>query len=606
MSKRKYPDSGKNKQKSLSIIFRVYSNMKNTEIQEEMMKLGKRTGLRSAIFSIILFTSFLLSSQSAFSQPIVDTVKAIQKQNDKAYRELSLLDPYGDSYTFTNVIKWHVTDRELFDQIKEALQKEPFSVKPDEYRIDDIYLFSAPIGNDRVEPFHILLDGEILEKKKNKSKSGLGLFGDEEAGGTKAKRAFQGRQIVRLLHRTNTALLENINTIQGDNVEIPGEIVPHGSQLVKDTRMRYIFSQLFDRFYSKRAVLDEQRKYYGLPTSDEAFDLPVDVNADSIKTPIDPESTTALPEDQSSIKGMRSDLRASRYEKLIDVSITDLRVNVTKKLGLELELGNKEVGLPFWSAGIGRFWLNLKNQIGAESNVKLGLVFPLNLGNSDVLTFKARQLSGSFGGSIDAYFAGIDFFSGFNLPMAFKFSLMPAGQGSNSSIILNGQPVHTTTLDNRDTIIPEGRTFYREGLILQLYIPTIVQLDLNNFIQVSIGFGLQNVYQSMVPKNGSLYDYTDNRPGRHPLYAPDQADKMQDIVRVSNVVSPHVAFEYVNHQASKFGLNVAYDHLFTFGGWIELVEDHFRIEMSYSGPIIRDPKPWEPSSFFLITPRFYF
>ena len=31
-----------------------------------------------------------------------------------------------------------------------------------------------------------------------------------------------------------------------------------------------------------------------------------------------------------------------------------------------------------------------------------------------------------------------------------------------------------------------------------------------------------------------------------------------------------------------------------------------RIEMSYSGPIIRDAKPWEPSSFFLITPRFYF
>ncbi len=603
---RKNTDFRKKTQTTLSIIFGVDSNMKNTEMQEETMKLVKRTGIRNTISFFIIIASFLFFSQGAFSQPIVDTVKAVQKQNDKVYREIGLLDPYGESYSFTNVIKWHITDRELFDQIKEALQKEPFNVKPDEYRIDDIYLFSAPVGNDRVEPFHILLDGEILEKKKNKSKSGLGIFGDEEAGGTKAKRAIQGRQVVRLLHRTNTALLENINTIQGDNVEIPGEIVPHGSQLVKDTKMRFIFSQLFDRFYSKRAVLDEQRKYYGLPTSDEAFDLPVDVNADSIKTPIDPESTTALPDDQSSINGMRSVLRASRYEKLIDVSITDLRVNVSKKLGLELELGNKEVGLPFWSAGIGRFWLNLKNQIGAQSNVKLGVVFPLDLGNKDVLTFKARQLSGSFGGSVDAYFAGIDFFSGFNLPMAFKFSLMPAGQSSNSSVILNGQPIATKTLDGRDTLIPAGRTFYREGLILQLFIPTIVQLDLNNFIQVSIGFGLQNVYQSMIPKNGTLYDYTDTRPGRHPLFATDQADKMQDIARVSNVVSPHLSFEYVNHQAAKFGLSAAYDHLFTFGGWIELIEDHFRIEMSYSGPIIRDAKPWEPSSFFLITPRFYF
>src|SRR3954466_685989 len=147
----------------------------------------------------------MVSSQQAFSQPIVDTVTRADKQNDKAYREISLLDPYGDSYTFTNVIKWHITDRELFDQIKEALQKEPFNVKPDEYRIDDIYLFSAPVTSDRVEPFHILLDGEILEKKKKKS-SGLGTFGDEDAGGTRSKKAYQGKAVVQLLHRKDPAL----------------------------------------------------------------------------------------------------------------------------------------------------------------------------------------------------------------------------------------------------------------------------------------------------------------------------------------------------------------------------------------------------------------
>ena len=575
--------------------------MKNTREQRDAVMPLKTMRLRCSITSLAVIISLIIFT-NASAQPIVDTVKAIQKQNDKVYREISLLDPYGDSYSFTNVIKWHITDRELFDQIKEALTKEPFNVKPDEYRIDDIYLFAAPVSSERVEPFHILLDGEILEKKKKGNKSGLGIFADEEAGGAKSKKAFQGRMVVRLLHRTNTALLENINTIQGENVEIPGEIVPHGSQLVKDTKMRYIFSQLFDRFYSKRAVLDEQRKYYGLPTSDEVFDIPVDPNADSIKTPIDPESTTALPEDQSSIKGMRSDLRASRYEKLVDVSISDLRVNVTKKIGLELELGNKEVGLPFWSSGEARFWLNLKNQIGSGSSVKLGLVFPLNLGSTDAF-FPARKLSGTFGGSVDAYFAGIDFFSGFNLPMAFKFSLMPTGQGYNSSIIMNGQPISVQAIDGTSVDIPANRTFYREAIILQLFIPTIVQLDLNNFLQVSIGFGLDNVYQSFIPKNGIKYDYT---KGAHPLFAPDQADKIQDLLKVSNTVSPHFEVDYVNHQAAKFGLSAAYDHLFTFGGWIELIEDHFRIELSYSGPIIRDAKPYEPSSFFLITPRFYF
>ncbi|MEP7235195.1 MAG: hypothetical protein ABI778_07855, partial [Ignavibacteriota bacterium] len=304
--------------------------------------------------------------------------------------------------------------------------------------------------------------------------------------------------------------------------------------------------------------------------------------------------------------GIRSDLRASRYERLIDLSVSDLRVNVSTKLGLEVELGNKEVGLPFWSSGVGRFWLNLKNQIGSQSSVKLGLVFPLAIGKDDFLTFKARRMSGTFGGSIDAYFAGIDFFSGFNLPIAFKFSLMPAGQSSNSSIINSGD---VTTLPNLKAgeppvIVPAGRTFYREGLILQLFIPTIIQLNLNNFVQVSVGFGIQNVYKSILP-GSAVGGYTDSR-GKNYIYTAEQADKIQDIERVSDVISPHFEVDYVNHQGSKFGLNIAYDHLFTFGGWIELIEDRFRIEMSYTAPIIRDAKPWEPSSFFYITPRFYF
>src|SRR5690349_17876582 len=152
--------------------------MKNTEIQSDRVIYMKKD-MKQRIGFIATYIALLgLFSQAAFSQPIVDIIRAIQKLNDRSYREISALDPYGDSYTFTNVVKWHITDRELFDQIKEALQKEPFNVKPDEYRIDDIYLFSAPVSSDRVEPFHILLDGEILEKKKKKS-SGLGLFGDE-------------------------------------------------------------------------------------------------------------------------------------------------------------------------------------------------------------------------------------------------------------------------------------------------------------------------------------------------------------------------------------------------------------------------------------------
>ena len=155
--------------------------------------------------------------------------------------------------------------------------------------------------------------------------------------------------------------------------------------------------------------------------------------------------------------------------------------------------------------------------------------------------------------------------------------------------------------DNKQIVIPAGKTFYRTSVIAQLYVPTILQLDLNSFLQVSVGVGLQNVQQSIIP--GA--DYTDSRR-KGALYAPDQANKVQDIKRVSAPVSPHFVVEYVNHKNAKFGLSAGFDHLFTFSGWIELITDHLRLELGYSSPLIRDAKPWEADQFFTITPRIYF
>ncbi|MBS1902269.1 MAG: hypothetical protein JSS75_01020 [Bacteroidetes bacterium] len=569
-----------------------------------------RRNAKVALFCAIALV--FATVQSSFAQPLVDSVRALQKQNDRMYRVLSSLDDQGGSYAYTNVVQWKITDPELYGQLKDALQKEPFNLKPDEVDITDIYMFSAPIpGTDRVQPFHILAMGIRKEKTKGKRKTSVldAFGGGDEDNSQPVPFPFKGKALVKYLVQNKT-LLDNINSIGGEFVELPGEIIPHGAQLVKDSRVRYMYNRMFSQFYSKVGMQDEQRRVLGLPTSQEAFAAPA-VNPNDTTGGaqqdiplIDPEATTALPEQSSFLQ------RASRYEKLVDLSINHLWVNVTKQLSLELELGHSEVGLPFWSTGEARFWINMKNQIGSESNVKLGLVFPLDFGNKDAFTFPARRLSGSWGGSLDAYFAGIDFFSAFNLPLALKLSIMPGG-GSNSSILndtwstAGKSDVAFTTLAGKDTVIPASRTFYRTTVVAQLYIPTILQLDLNNFLQVSAGIGILNVEQSMLPK-GTGYDYTRNRPGDQPLFTPDQVDKVQDLKRVSAPVSPHFMVEYVNHKNSKFGLSAGYDHEFMFGGWIELIQDHFRIELNYSSPLIRDAKAWEPQSFFSITPRFYF
>lgn len=559
--------------------------------------------------SITLMLALMLGSIAtdvAHAQPIVDSVQSLQKQNDKMYRVLTSLDGQGASYAYTNVIQWKITDPDLYSELKDAVQKEPFNLKPDEVNITDIYLFAAPIpGTDRVQPFHILVMGIPIEKTKGKKKSsGLSMFGDDEGASTQPiPYPLKGKTVVRYLVK-NPTLMEDINTIQGQFVELPGEIIPHGAQLVKDSRVRYMYNRMFSQFYSKKGLVDEQRRLLGLPTSDE-FAPPAyveDTSAGAQAIPlVDPEETAALPDEMPFLD------RAARYDKTVDISINHLQVAIAKNLGLELEMGHSEVGLPFWSTGESRFWINLKNQIGSESNVKLGLVFPLDFGNSDAFTFPARKLSGSFGGSLDAYFAGIDFFSAFNLPLALKLSVMPGG-GYNSSIITNGLAYETYALDGTKVTIPPNRTFYRTSLIAQLYIPTILQLDLNNFLQVSVGVGILNIQQSILPKtsNSKDIDYTRNRPGDHPIFTSDKADNVQDLQRVAPPVSPHFVVEYVNHKNSKFGLSAGYDHEFMFGGWIELIPDHFRIELGYSAPLIRDAKAWEPSSFFSITPRFYF
>jgi hypothetical protein len=151
--------------------------------------------------------------------------------------------------------------------------------------------------------------------------------------------------------------------------------------------------------------------------------------------------------------------------------------------------------------------------------------------------------------------------------------------------------------------VPDNQTFYRTSFIGQLYIPFIVQLNQSNFMQFSAGIGIHEVKLSWIPK--------DTMQTNAAALGSDQVGTVQDLLyngktSVSTPFTPHVAIELVNDLSNKFGLNFQYDHLFTFGGWLELVPDHFRIEASYTSPLVRDALPYEPKYFFEITPRLYF
>lgn len=585
-------------------------------LNELILMSRMKVKISAFLFSCVvtMCVTLCLHTQYAVAQPIVDTVKSLQKTNEKLYRQLSAMSDDGESYSFTNVIKWKVVDADLMNKIRDAIEKEPFNLKREDFDVTDTYIFAAPAGSDKVEPFHILVKGYRKEKTKGKKKSsGFGSFEDDAEGnvGQAIPIAFKGKNVVKLF-RKNQALLEDVNTIQGDNVELPGEIIPTGTQLVKNVQMRYAMSRMFEGFYSKKVILDAQRAMYGLPTSDESFQeykfatATDELNStdDSSGSLVDStllESSGQLPEDVPLFEKM------GRNERMFDLSVEHLRVNATNNYAFELALGNPEVGLPFWTSGMGNLSIIMRNMIGTESNFKLGVVYPVSVfgadfGKYDEFLWNKRNISGGWGATVSAYFAGLDFFNAFNLPVALNVTFVPGGADSNGSIIKNGEQTTIYALDGTPVTLKEGQTFYRSSLIAQIYIPTILQLDLNSFLNVSVGFGIHNVQQSYIP---TKYD-VDPKRNPHPTFEADQEGKTQDLRRVSVPFNPLVNIQYVNHRSAKFGVGAAFDHLFTFSGWIELINDRLRIETSYSAPIIRDPKPWEPDGFFQITPRFYF
>ncbi len=549
---------------------------------------------------MLVAVSVLVSPLLASAQPINDSLKALTLRNEKMYRMLSNMDDKGADYTFTNVTAWKITDDDLKNQIIAVYTAQYGNKQLKNFDISDVYIFAAPVGTDasgspRFEPFHVLFMGKHVTVDTSGGGEANIFFGGGAKKNTNAlvPVAFKGRDVVRTMSHQPT-LVDNINAVQGDLVELPGDILPRGVQLIKNADERYVFHQMFTGFYSKRMIVDEQDMAMGIPTSDEET-LVIDSTAPQIPMEAD-ETPIASTEQLNS--------RAFRYEKTFDLSIDHLGVNLSRQNELLLQIGNPEVGLPFWSSGEARLWLNMRNQIGTESDFMIGLDMPnFDLGDVTHAIFQPRRLSGFWGGSVAAYFAGIDFFSAFNMPVAFNFSVIPS-QGSNSSIIYDGVGGTVVNPNTNQTMnVPANRTFYRTSFIGQLYIPFIVQLDPANFMQFSAGVGVHTVKLSWIPA-------TDSEAAAYG-YGANQGGTMQDLLyngktNVSTPFTPHVGIEYVNHRSNKFGLEFQYDHLFTFGGWLELIPDHLRIEASYTAPLVRDALPYEPPYFFEITPRIYF
>jgi hypothetical protein len=367
---------------------------------------------------------------------------------------------------------------------------------------------------------------------------------------------------------------EFLSPINSEIVDVYGGFGNFGDRIVLDPVQRLQYFHLFSGFY------DVLPKYDTLNIRDTAI--------------TETDNSSGTPKQIQKSKAVWDGLVLSKRvglefeEPLLDFSLLrQITVNPfgTKSFGLQVRVGNDEVGLPFWSSGTGQAFLILRNKIFEQSVFKFGLAFPFGVGETSTSTlFPARKLAGGFGFVAEGTIPSFNIPAGLNLPIGFSVQYV-APFKKNSSVVN----------------VANGATIYYPAFIGTIYFPFVVDLSPRrhtSFVQLQVGFGWEDVEEAVAVYAGY----------HNPKYSPDtikaKDSRVGDVINLrvaSSRASPRVRVDYVNHEAAKFGAFMQYDHMWMLGGWIELFEG-FRIETELAAPL-RPAEPWEPSSFFLISPR---
>lgn len=367
---------------------------------------------------------------------------------------------------------------------------------------------------------------------------------------------------------------EFLSPLNSEIVDVYGGFGNYGDKIVLDPAQRLKFYNLFTGFYDVLPVYD----------TINVRDTTIYVEDRSSNPP------KLVPKAQVVYDALvlSKKVQPDFSEPLLDFSLLhQITINPfsDKSFGFQARLGNDEVGLPFWSSGTGQAMLILRNKIFDQSILKVGAVFPFGVGESSSSSlFRARGLAGGWGFAAEGLFPSFNVPAGLNLPLGFSMQYVPPFQK-------NGTIIDTT----------RGATVYYASFIGTVYFPFIVNLDPQrntSFVQLQIGLGWEDINESVLMYPG----FVDPGNGFDTVKIGDsRVDQIHNRRVVSSRATPHIRADYVNHEAAKFGAFVQYDHMWMVGAWIELFNG-FRIETEYSAPL-HHADPWEPQSFFLISPR---
>ena len=242
-----------------------------------------------------------------------------------------------------------------------------------------------------------------------------------------------------------------------------------------------------------------------------------------------------------------------------DASLFGGSLRFSNGLGVEVRVGEDEIGYPFWSSGTVQYLLLL-------DQLKLGAVAPINSGldESDLLgplTILSRKLNGAPG-----FVAEFDQRVG-DSKLEARFS--------------------TSSLSKRNSAdaYPDASNLYYLHTIGQLALSHEFSLENGEYlVGLKGGLGFHQVGRGAVQIDGSI---TTN-------------DK-------TNYFSPIVKLEYIRHGFPMYGFAVQYySSSVLLTAWTELVKNFVYFDLKYSTPVFRAAQPWEQPYFLMASPRIRF
>ncbi len=367
---------------------------------------------------------------------------------------------------------------------------------------------------------------------------------------------------------------EFLSPLNSSLIDLYGGFGNFGDKIVLDSHKRLQYYHLFNGFYSVE------------PTYDTINQRDTTILYNEYDTHSNPPKIIPKSKDSSLFDlQLSSRVQPVFQEPLMDFSLLrQLTLNPfhDKDFGFQVRLGNEEVGLPLWTSGTGQGLLILRNKIFEQSVFKIGLVFPFGVGESSSGSlFSPRQMAGSWGFCAEGLIPAFDIPEGLNLPVGFSLQYIPSFS-KNSTVI--------------DTT--QGANIYYASFIGTLYFPFIIDLNprlRTSFVQLQVGAGWEDITRAVAAYPGMVINGDSVKSGSSTV------GELQSQGIVSTRILPHVRVDYVNHESAKFSLFTQYDHRLMLGGWVELFSG-FRIELEYS-TTLGPPDPWEPQTFFLISPR---